>query len=443
MIRTLFFLLILISTDAGAVEIEFERERGIPIVYLNVAFKMGPISDPEDRQGLAHFMSNMMLRGTTLRGKSEIDSALDQMGAVLDIETRSEITVFRGAVLSSELDHFLDLLHEIITLPDFPETEIKKFKSETVSAILQDQNSDRALAGLHFDRAHFGSHPYSRPEKGLISHVNRITRSDLRNHYKRSITVNALGIFGTGDTHPTVFESWAQKLAEALPQGPQIEAVRPFEARQDRRLRIVDKPDRTQAWILIGQEGMAIENPDYMALYLANQAFGGSGFSSRLMQEIRVKRGWSYGASSYFRHGSYPRSWMFGFFPTNKDAAPALHFAMNMLTDLKENGLTEAEFSHAKTRLVRQDGFRFNTPQKRMEIRLLEWTLRLPKGYLLKYSDRIQRLSRSEVNSALKRFIKPNQSTITVVTTAAPLKKALIEAAGVSPDKTEVVSFQD
>jgi zinc protease len=159
------------------------------------------------------------------------------------------------------------------------------------------------------------------------------------------------------------------------------------------------------------------------------------------MVEIRVKRGWSYSAYSYFRHGLRPRSWQAFYFPATKDTPDAIALGLQLMSDLKQNGITEEDYDFAQASLVNSAGFMFNTPQKRVENILLERTLELPDGFMKSYGSALSRVSRAEVNAALKKFIKPETFSILVLGTAKDLKAKVSKATGVAENKISVVPF--
>ena len=219
--------------------------------------------------------------------------------------------------------------------------------------------------------------------------------------------------------------------------------VPPPENGAERRLLIVDKPDRTQTQIYLGQVGVRMTDSSFFPLYLGNYAFGGNTFSARLMVEIRVKRGWSYGATSAFRFGTQPRSWSAHLFPASKDAPNALTETLKLVDDLRINGITQDEFAFAQRSLVNSSGFMYNTPQKRVENKLLERTLNLPDGFMISYGPELSKLTLSQVNSALKDFIQPGKVAIEVLGTAKDLKGPISQAAGVSPAQVVVQPYTE
>ena len=156
---------------SSAAEVIVERDPRLPIAQVNVVIRTGSIADPAGATGLTNFLGEMLLRGTQRHTKEEIDLMLDQWGAQLGVETRTESTVVRGAVLSSKLPEFLALVREVLSQPSFPDEEIAKLKRETISELLAQQGNDHALAARKFNQFLFESHPYGRPADGVASEV--------------------------------------------------------------------------------------------------------------------------------------------------------------------------------------------------------------------------------------------------------------------------------
>lgn len=428
---------------AQATEVTFEQDNNLPLVYLNFTVKAGAVTDPAGKSGLTNFMAEMLLRGTKSRSKGQLDLALDQMGARLEVETRSEALILRGAVLSSELKHFLNLLSEIITEPSFPEGEIKKLKAEVKSQIAEELGQDSSLGMRRFAKFLFRKHPYGKPVLGTTQDIQRLNRTDLLSQYDLLIREPNFLLVGTGDATPEEVSEWVRGVATKRPPLA-TKMIEPVSAPQDaplRRLQLVDKPSRTQTQINIGQIGVRMTDPEFFPLYLGNYAFGGGSFSVRLMTEIRVKRGWSYGANSFFRQGLRPRSWQAHLFPATKDTSQALSLTLKMIEDLGAKGITEDEFQSAKQSLVNSAGFMYNTPRKRVENALLERTLNLPDGFMKSYGGSLSQVKIEEVNSALSTFLKPGRLSISVLCTAKDLKEPLLKAAGVKASQLEVIPY--
>ncbi|MBU6374746.1 MAG: insulinase family protein [Bdellovibrionales bacterium] len=441
--RYLILSFLLLTSPVRAFEILLERDSRLPIAYVNVLIRTGSVADPTGKTGVTSFMGEMLLRGTPRHTKEEIDLLLDQWGATLNIETRQEAVVIRGAVLSSNLKAFLELTEEVITSPLFPQSEIDKLKKETLSSILEQQGKDSQLGVRKFNQFLFQGHPYGRPTVGIPSEVSTIDRDLLLKQHRRIFKKELFVILGLGDVDNRVLQGWADNLVSKLPKnGDSTVAITPRpELRGPRLLQIVDKPDRTQTQIFIGQVGVQATDPDYYALSLGNAAFGGGSFSSRLMQEIRVKRGWSYGASSSFRFTRQPNSWTVHLFPAEKDTAAALTATLELIESLRKDGISEKEFQTTKQGAINSAAFLNDTPKKRIENRIAEETLGLERGFYENLAENLKKVSREDVNRALARFLTPDKFRITVVGTADRLKTDLAKATGVPVEKILITPY--
>ena len=439
------FLILLLSClapfSASAIEVAFEKDSSLPLVYLNVAVKGGAIDDSTGQSGISNFMGEMLLRGTQSRTKEQIDLELDQMGARLEVEVRAEGLILRGAVQASLLDPFLRLMKEIVTEPAFLEHEIRKVKAETISKISEELGQDSSLASRWATRFMFQGHPYGNPILGKESDIKNLTRAKIMAQYDRLFREKRLLVIGAGDADENKIKAWAKSLARVGPHGEEPFLVPGPKDGEVRHLLIVDKPDRTQTQIYGGQVGVRMTDPRFFPLYLANHAFGGGSFSARMMVEIRVKRGWSYGAYSYFRHGRRPRSWVFHLFPAAKDTPQALEYTLQMIEDFRQKGMTPVEFDFAKRSLVNSAGFMYNTPQKRVENLLLERTLDLPDGFMKIYGAELEKVTLEQTNQAIFNFLKPDRMSITVLGTAADLKDSLAKSVGLKPEQAQVVPY--
>jgi len=419
-------------TTAKAFEVSFEEDATLPMVDLDLAIRGGSVNDPKDLQGLSSFMGRMLLRGTQARTKEQIHQALDQIGGKLYIDTRAEMLVIRGSVLSAHVDDYLSILKEVITQPSFPAIEIEKLRSETISEILDEMSQDSSLSQFHFNRFFFGSHPFSYATYGTQKSVQKFNASQLKNQYELLFQDRNMIILGSGDTSSDRIIKWATQVSKLRPNVGKVEAYSMNAPTFPPQLRMafVDKPDRTQVQFRIGHKGVLFSSDEYFSLNLANTVFGGSTFATRLMKEIRVKTGWSYGAGSNFRFGTQPRSWTISTEVANKDAPAALEKILAMFREFQQNGITPEEFQYAKNVIVRNSGFTYNSPKKRSENKLYESIFRLPDGFMKSYGPQTEKLTLEQVNAAIRKFFDPNQLAIVLLGTEKLSKENLVKAAG-------------
>jgi len=431
------------SSGIESSRLYFEKTDRSPIVNLALVLKSGGVQDPVEKQGLSNFVGEMLLRGTRVRSKAEFERKIDELGAEIAVEVRAEALIIRCAVLEKKIEPFLALLKEAITEQVFSAVEIEKLRSELLSGLNDMKARDGRLAQELLPHLLFPEHPYGHFLMGHQKSLKSIQKKDIQQHYQALFHRTAFTLVGNGPVTPARMEEWFRELNQKLPEAPQKQFVlsNPASASQ-RHVYIIDKPDRTQTQVIVAQKGALISSDAFFPLHVGNFAFGGGSFSSRLMQEIRVKRGWSYGAGSNFRFGTRERSWSLSLMPKTEDTVPALKHVLTMLDDLKMNGITESEFGQAQASLANGAAFTSNTPEKRIENRVLEITLDLPLGYMDTWKKRILETKLSNVKTELGKFIAPEGLTIVILATKTPELLAGIEAAtGVKSDQIKVIRY--
>jgi zinc protease len=428
---------------AFASDFSFEKDSSLPLVYLTIAFKGGSTQDPDGKNGVTDLMGKLMLRGTKSKTKQQIDLALDQLGASMDVETHAEFISLRASVLSENLKPFLQLLSEIIDSPSFRAQELDKLKKEQVSNLLEDLNQDRSLVRLRFDQTFFKGHPYSKSNDGRIKDIQSLTPADITQQYNKLVHDNQMVVLAAGDSSENAFQDFLSAIKKNRGDGNQVAALPEFN-HEPQKLRVVifDKPDRTQTQVLIGQKGIPYNDPNLDALQIANYAFGGGSFQSKLMVELRVKRGWTYGAGSGFKLASRAHTWKVSFFPKNADTPAAIAEALKLIRELKDQGISKADFDAGKQAMINNAGFNFNTPAKRLENKLTEKMFGLPDGYFRNFAKRIDAVTLDQVNAALKKFLTPDHLMVGIVGTAAVSKTDIANSLGIPERLIEVQDFQ-
>jgi zinc protease len=265
-------------------------------VAITVAFRSGASMDPPGKEGASKLAFRMLRRGSRTRTAKDIEDELDRLGAELSTEVSVSMAAVHGQVIERNVGPFVDLLASLMAEPAFPEDELERLRRETLAELIDARDNDRSLAQQAFRRAVFQGHSYARGATGTTKSVGALTPDDVRAAYRTHFVQGNLAMGFSGDVGAAGARVLAERLVAGLAVGPAVpdNVVEP-EKIPGRRLVFVDKPERTQTQILIGGLGTSPHDPDHIPLSVANAIFGGS-FTSRLMSEVRSKRGWSYGA---------------------------------------------------------------------------------------------------------------------------------------------------
>jgi zinc protease len=405
-----------------------ETSRELPLVSVSIALRTGAIEDPPEMDGATRLLARLMRRSAGGRSAEQNDALVETFGASLGAEVTHSTVVFQGAVIARSLDRFFDFLVEVLTAPALPEEELERLKRETEAELVEALDDDRSLARRWFRRRLFIGHPYARSAGGSLPGVGKTTIAALKALYRRIVVPENMVVSLSGDVTRERGEAFVNALARALPQGPApVDRTEHPSMEPGRRLVFVDKPERTQTQILLGGLGSHPADPDHFALALANTAFGGT-FTARLMQEVRVKRGWSYGAYSSLPYDRRRQTFTLWTFPKASDAAACLALELELLHTLREGGITKNELGWARRYLIRSHAFAIDTAAKRAGLALDAELYELPNGYYDRYLDHLRAVTLEQANQALRERLSEDDLLISIVGTEADVGGAVRDA---------------
>ena len=428
-----------IDTPSG-IPLLLESSSELPLINFMVAFRAGALLDPEGKEGLSRFVARLMRRTAGNRPCSEIDTLVDEIGGSIGMDVGATSILVHGTVITRSYEPFADLLLDVITNPGFSADEREKLRRETSSDLVQARDDDRHLARRAFRRRIFADHPQGRSVSGTIRSLGDFQESDVAQHFRRIIQRNAVMVALSGDIAADRANAFVARLAAALPANA-VAMPDPPEptVSSGRRLVFVDKPERTQTQIFIGGLGSHPSDSDHTALHVANTVFGGT-YTARLTEEIRSKRGWSYGAYSSLPYGKLRQAFSLWTFPKASDAAACIALELKLLGDWHERGITKKELASAKRSLTRSHAFAIDTPAKRVGLASEGPLFSLPERYHEEYTDRVQAVTLSEANSAIRNRIDPRCLLVSLVGTHSEIGASVADAIG-SLESVEIVPF--
>jgi zinc protease len=427
-------------TLEGGTLVFLEPSHDVPLVSLVLALRCGSAVDPEGQSGLARIAVRMLRRGAEGLSSEQIDFRVDALGAEMAVDTSSSTVAIHAQVIARNVDPFVDLVARLLASPTFPEDELERLKRESIAEIIEARDNDRVIAQKAMQRTFFEGHPYGRNAGGTTESIPHIGRDEVIAFYRRCVVRRNLVIGIAGDMTREHAEQAARRLIAGLPEGTAVEddVVEP-KLRAGRRLLVVDKPERTQTQIIVGTMGTSARDEDHVPLVIANAVFGGT-FTSRLMREIRSKRGWSYGASARASIDRHRQAWTMWTFPAAADAGPCLALSVELMAAWVSGGVTPREVAFIQRYLVRSHAFDVDTAPKRLHQALDIELLDLPADYFSGWTQHVRDVTAASASAAIARRIVPADLLCVVVGTASevldPLRNAI-------PDLTEatVVPF--
>jgi len=399
------------------------EESSLPFVTMGLFVDSGSWRDARGQEGLSYLTAKGLLLGTSQRDAAAINEELDFMGISLTASSTRDYTAVTLRVLKKDLDKGLDLLVEVLTQPIFPEKELQREVEKTRAAIQSEEDQPEEVAEKAFQKDLFGTGPYGHPVEGTKESLPRLTRDAVIRFHSSFYHPNNSILSVVGDITAQEVNTKILPRFEKWPKGKiQEEVVVTTFAEAQKTLRI-NRPI-TQANIILGQAGVRRDNPDYYALTVMNYILGGGGFSSRLMEEIRNKRGLAYSVASFFDYGKYPGSFQIVLQTKNASAREGISLSLQQMERIRKELVSEKEIEGAKKYLVGSFPMRFDTQAKLVNFLSQVEYYGLGLDYPEKYPTLIRSVTREAVLRVAQKYLHPENHILVVV---ANLREAGLE----------------
>ena len=284
--------------ENGAVVVVAQRP-GVPLVAVRLVVSAGAALDPAHGHGLANLVAQVARRGTALRTGRQIDDRIESLGSELGAGSDEDATYFGLSAPAEFLPELLDVVVDVVTGPIFPAKEWERLRRREVAGLAHVLDEPGAVADMAMIEAVYRGHPYGHPTDGRARHIEALRRADAVAFHRRwfAPTATTLVIVGAIDPERALAVA-RKKLGRWRAEGDAPPPVPPA-ALVARSVLVVDKRDVTQTQVRVASPALARSTPEYFPALVANAIFGG-GFTSRLMEAIRVNRGLSYGVRSRF-----------------------------------------------------------------------------------------------------------------------------------------------
>jgi zinc protease len=287
------------ETLANGVRVIVARRPGVPLVAVRLVVAAGSALDPAGGEGLAGLVVQVSRRGTRARSGREIDDLAESLGAELGAAADEDAAWYGLSAPAESLAPLVDLVVDVATGPTFPAKEFDRIRRREIASLAHLLDEPGAVADRAMLRAAYGGHPYAHPSEGRARHLARLTRADAATFHRRRFSPAAAMLVVVGAVDPEAALALARRRlggwkGAAIPPAPI-----PPPAPAARRVLVVDKRDATQVQVRIALPALARAAPEWFPAVVANAIFGG-GFTSRLMEAVRVNRGLSYGVRSRF-----------------------------------------------------------------------------------------------------------------------------------------------
>ena len=396
------------KTSQGT-SVVFYQAMDIPMLDINLAFRAGTAYDGP-RFGLSTLTSRLINQGNDGLDATSIATRLENTGAQYSYENNRDMVLLRLRTLTAPelLKQAVDTFSLIASRPDFPENAVEREKNQQRMAIRHALESPEDIANQTFFQALYQNHPYAHPVNGELKTLDAITVEDVR-HFHRTLfaSQNAILVL-VGAIETSQAKKIAEQLAQNLPSGKAAPRIKKTKALTEAVDINIPFPS-SQTVLRLGQLGITHHDPRYFSLMVGNYTLGGGSLVSRLAEELREKRGLTYGVSSQFLPLPERGPFIIGLATQSAQAEKAETLTRETLAQFIKTGPSRDELKAAQEYLVGSFPLSLASNQSMASMLLRMTFYQLPDDYLDTYADKIHAVNIEQIKSAFEQNIQPNR----------------------------------
>ena len=402
-------------TSQGA-RVYFVENHDLPMLDVSVDFDAGSARDSREKSGLASLTRHVMTLGAGSYSEKDIAERMADVGAGFSGRFDADRAGFQLRTLSGEAerDQALDVMAAVLSAPRFEPDIVAREKARVIAALQEAATKPETIGTKAFSVAIYGDHPYALPEGGEPETVAGLAAEDMRAFYATHYRAKAMVLAIMGDVSRPDAERLAERLASGLPPGDAPVPIPSVSARATGSERVIPHP-ATQSHLFMGMPGMTREDPDYFPLYVGNYVLGGGGFDSRLMEEVRQKKGLAYSVYSYFAPMREAGPFQIGLQTRRGTTDEAVRTTREVLARYLREGPAEAELAQARNNLVGGFPLRLDSNKKILEYLAVIGFYRLPLDWLDTYTAKVEAVSREDILRAFGTRVRPESLSTVVV----------------------------
>jgi len=400
-------------TTPGGLDAWLVEEHSIPFVALELRFRGGTSLDPQGKEGVTNLMVGLLEEGAGDMDARTFARKTEALAASFSYDASDDSVRVSARFLTENRDQAVDLLRESLVNPRFDQNAIDRVRAQVNSIIRSDQKDPRDIAGNAFAKLVYGDHPYGRPEYGTLDSVADLTRDDIVNAHQTTLTRDRLYISAVGDITEQELASLLDDLLLDLPEtGSELPGS--ADVNMPGGVQIVEF-DTPQSVVMFGQPGIDRDDPDFFAAYILNHILGGGSFESRLMQEVREKRGLTYGVYSYLANKDNADLWLGSVSTANDRVAESIDVIRSEWERLRSDGVTQSELNDAKTYLTGAYPLRFDGNEPIANIAVSMQMDGLGTDYISNRNNMVNAVTLDDINRVAQELVDPAKLTFVVV----------------------------
>lgn len=397
----------------GGINAWLVEDHSIPFTALEIRFVGGGSLDLPGKRGSTNLMVGLLEEGAGEMDARAFARASESLAANFSYDIGDDTVAISAKFLTENRDEAVELLRASLIEPRFDPDAVERVRGQVLSSLRSDQTDPRAIASKTFDALIFGDHPYGTSYEGTIESVSALSRDDIVAAHSGAMARDRLFVSAVGDISSTELAALLDRLFDDLPA---TGAPMPTEA-------VVNFPggetvvefDTPQSVVMFAQGGIKRDDPDFFAAYVLDLILGGGSFESRLMNEVREKRGLTYGIYTYLMDRDHAQAWAGQVNSANDRVAEAIAVTRAEWAKLREDGVTEEELANAKTYLTGAYPLRFDGNGPIANIIVAMQVEGLGIDYIKTRNDKVNAVTMEDVARVAQRLLTPEALSFVVV----------------------------
>ncbi|GGF52519.1 peptidase M16 [Paracoccus acridae] len=391
-------------TSPGGIKAWLVQDDSIPFVAVQFSFKGGASLDAEGKRGAINLMTATLEEGAGNRDSVAFAQAVEGLGAQFSFDVGDDALTVGMRALNENRDEAAALLAEALTQPRFDDDAIERVRAQVQSIIRSEATDPQSIAAKEMARQAWGDHPYATSINGTMDSVAALTRQDLVAAKNRVLARDRVVVGAAGDITPEELGQLLDTVLGGLPEQGTAPLPQPADLQLTGGVTVIDW-DSPQTVVSFAGPGLAIDDPDYFAAFVANHILGGGGFSSRLMEEIREKRGLTYGVGTTLATGVYGQTWQGGMAGSNATTGQAVDLIRQEWDRMAEGGVTDQELNDAKTYLTGEYPLRFDGNGSIAGILAGMQLIGFPIDYVNTRNEKVEAVTAEDVKRVVGRLL--------------------------------------
>ena len=411
----------------GGIKAWLVEEHSVPLISLKYAFDGGNSQDPEGKAGVANFITAMMDEGAGDLKSEQYQERMEDLAMRMSYDDTKDSLYGSFETLSANRDKAAELLKLSVQQPRFDQDAVERIRQQLIANLIYADKDPGKVAMREWYAQAFAGHPYARPSSGTVDTVSKITRDDLLAYHKRIFARDNLKVVAVGDITPAELGKLIDDVFGGLPAKADLFPVAKTEPIPGGSQRVIDM-GVPQSVAVFGLGAMPRMDPDFMTAFVVNHILGGGGFSAKLMEEVREKRGLAYSVYTYIQPDRYTSILVGSVATKNASMAESLDIIRKEMKKMAENGPTQADLDAAKSYLTGSYALRFDTNSKIASQLLGLMQEGFGPDYVETRNKKIEAITLADAKRVAARLLKPENLIVTVVGKPAGMK-SLIPAA--------------